>query len=145
MPAVRLISKQARNARKLVETRIKTENAIDSVIFHYGKMHSIACGQSRIPQYNFFGPLYGNPIDRKYLVNAAEQSIESRLNGVAPLDRSEAVQYLLQDFRIRDQALPLADKLFEQSLGVGFVNMRAAYHIHGDIRVDQNHGFLPTP
>jgi hypothetical protein len=30
-------------------------------------------------------------------------------------------------------------------LCTGIVNMRAAHHIHGDIRVGQNHGFLPTP
>src|ERR1700719_4370291 len=108
-------------------------------------MHSIACGQPRIPQHDFFGSLHSNPVNGQYIVNDAELGIESRLNGVAPLDGPEAVQYLLQDFRIRDQALSLADKLFEQSLGVGFVNMRAARQIHGDIQRDQNHWFLPTP
>ena len=65
------------------------------MILHHGKVNSITRGQPRIPQHDFFGPLHCNPVNRQYLVNDAEQGIESRLNGVAPLDRSESVQYLL--------------------------------------------------
>ncbi len=114
------------------------------MMLHHGKMDSITRRQPRVPQYNLFGTLHHYPVNRQDLIDDAKQSVERWLNGVAPLDRYVAVQDLLQDFRIGDEALPLANELFKQSLRVGLVNMRSAHQVHGDIRVDQNHGFVPT-
>src|ERR1700674_1878563 len=113
-------------------------------MFHYGKMDSITRRQTRVPQHNLFGALHCNPINGQDLIDDAKQGIESGLNGVAALNRHVAVQDLLQNLGIRDETLPLANELFKPSLRVGLVNMSSAHKVHGDIRVDQNHGLVPT-
>ena len=115
------------------------------MIFHYSKVDSIARGQPRVPQHNIFGALDRNPIHGQDLIDHAKQGIECRLNGIEPVNRNVAVQDFLQDFRIRYEPLALADQFFKQSLRVSLVKMWSAYQIHGDIRVDQNHGFVPAP
>jgi hypothetical protein len=60
------------------------------------------------------------------------------LDGIAAIYCHVAVQDLLQDFCIRYQALPIADKVFQQPLGVGFVGMGCANKVHRYIRVDEN-------
>jgi len=86
-----------------------------------------------------------NRIHGQHLVGNSEQSVERRLDGVPTIDSDVAVQYLLQDLGIRNQALSIADQLFEQSLRVGLVRMRRANEIHWNVRIDQNHGRVPTP
>jgi len=55
------------------------------------------------------------------------------LDGIAAVDGDIPVQDLLQDLGIRNQALSVADKIFEQSLRVGLVRVRRADQIHWDI------------
>jgi hypothetical protein len=50
-----------------------------------------------------------------------------------------------QDLGTRNQALSVADKIFEQSLRVGLVRVRGADQIHWDIGIDQNEGCIPAP
>jgi len=99
----------AGNSGKLVETCIKTEDSIDSMIFHYSEVDSTARGQPRVPQHNIFGALDRSPIHGQDLIDHATQGIKCRLNGIAPANRNVAVQDFLQDFRIRYQPLALAD------------------------------------
>jgi hypothetical protein len=35
--------------------------------------------------------------------------------------------------------------LFEQSLGVDLVGVSRAHEVHGDVRINQNHGCAPDP
>jgi hypothetical protein len=58
-----------------------------------------------------------------------------RLDGVAAIDGDVAMQDLLQHLSIGDEALPLADQPFEQSLCVALVRVRRTDQIHGDIRI----------
>jgi hypothetical protein len=55
------------------------------------------------------------------------------------------VQDLLENLGVRNQALALADYPFKQSPRIALVGMSSANQIHGDIRVDQNHGCPPVP
>lgn len=44
-----------------------------------------------------------------------------QLDGTAPIDSDVSLQDLLKHLCIRDQALAVADELFEQALRVGFL------------------------
>ena len=115
------------------------------MVFHDGQMHSITRRHMSMTHENFLCALCCGQINGQHLVGNTEQSVERRLDGVPTIDSDVAVQYLLQDLGIRNQALSIANQLFEQSLCVGFVRMRRANQIHWDVRIDQNHGRVPTP
>ena len=115
------------------------------MLFHDGKMHGITRRQLLITQDNLFRTFDYGPIHSQNLVHDAEQSVERGLDGVAAVDCDVAVQDLLENLGVRNQALALADHLFEQPSRIALVGMRSADQIHGDIRVDQNHGCAPVP
>jgi hypothetical protein len=72
------------------------------------------------------------------------ERMHARKDRQSPWLDEHAVQNLLQNLCMCYEPLPLADEPFKQSLRVSTVNVRGAHQIHGDIRVDQNHGFVPT-
>src|SRR6266480_3178058 len=118
---------------------------LDSMVFHDGDMHRIARRQLPIPQDNLFRTLRDGPINSQHLIHDAQQSVERRLDCVAAVDSGVAVQNFLENLGVRYQALALADHLFEQSTRVALVGMRSTNQVHGNIRVDQNHGCAPVP
>ena len=67
-----LILGQAGDAGKLVKPRIKTQDPVDSVLFHHGKMDRISRRQPCVSQYNFFCTLYHIPIDGQDLIDDSE-------------------------------------------------------------------------
>src|SRR6267143_45959 len=138
-------SRQARDSRESIKPRIKAQDSLDSMVFHDGQMHSITRRHFLMPHDNFLCALGCGQINGQHLVGNTEQGVERRLDGVPTIDSDVAVQYLLQDLGIRNQALSIANQLFEQSLRVGLVRMRRANEIHRNVRIDQNHGWVPTP
>jgi hypothetical protein len=94
---------------------------------------------------NFLRAFRRGPINGQHLIGNAEQSVERRLDGIAAVYGDIAMQDFLQDLGIGNQALPVGDQVFEQSLRVGLVRMRCANELHGDIGVDQNQGCVPAP
>lgn len=115
------------------------------MLFHDRQMHSVTRRHLSMAHENLLCALYYSQINGQHLVGNPEQSVERRLDGVPTIDSDVAVQYLLQDLGISNQALPIANQLFEQSLRVGLVRMRCANQIHWNVRIDQNHGRVPTP
>jgi hypothetical protein len=115
------------------------------MVVHDGEMHGITCRQLPIPQDHLFRTLCDGPIHSQHLIHDAEQSVERWLDCVAAVNSNVAVQDLLENLGVRNQALALADYLFEQSSRIALVGMRSANQIHGNIRVDQNHGCVPVP
>jgi hypothetical protein len=83
------------------------------MVFHDGEMHGITRRQLPIPQDNLFCTLCNRPINSQYLIHDAEQSVERWLNCVAAVDGDVAVQDLLENLGVRNQALALGDGLFE--------------------------------
>src|SRR5260221_5627066 len=154
MPSSRLVSgcsprpsrsPEARNSREPVKTRIEAQDSFDSMLLHDRQMQCIASGHLSAPHHNLFRALGCGPADGEHFIGDAEYSVECGLDGIAPVYRHIAVQDLLQDFGIRNQALPVADQIFQQTLRVGLVRMGRANKVHRDIRVDQNQGCMPAP
>jgi len=77
-------------------------------------------------------------IDRQYLVCNPQQSVECRLNCFPTIYRNVAVQDFLEHLSVRNQTLAVADQFFKHPLRVGFVRMRCADQIHGDIAISKN-------
>src|SRR5579859_8026154 len=96
-------------------------------------------------QDNLPGTLGVAPRNVEDLIDNAEQSVECRLDRVPAVDGHVAMQNLLQNFGIGDQALAVIHQLFEPSLGVTLVRVRRSHKIHGDVGIDQNHGCAPDP
>ena len=115
------------------------------MVFHDGEMHGIARRKLPIPQHDLFRTLGDGPIHSQHLVHNAEQSVEGRLDCVAAVNSDVAVQDFLENLGVRNQALSLADHLFEQSPRIALVVMRSANQIHRNIGIDQNHGCAPVP
>ena len=115
------------------------------MLFHDGEMESITHRQPPMSQDNLLGTLGGGPRNVKHLIDDAEQSVERRLDGVPAVEGDVPMQDLLQDLGVSDQALAVIDQLFERSLCVALVGVRRAHEIHGDVRINQNHGCAPDP
>ena len=115
------------------------------MVFHDGQTHSITRRHMSMTHDNFLCALCCGQINGQHLVGNTEQSVERRLDGVPTIDSDVAVQHLFEDLGIRNQALSIANQLFEQSLRIGLVRMRPANQIHWNVRIDQNHGRVPTP
>ncbi len=94
---------------------------------------------------NLLGTFGGGPRDVKHLIDDAQQSVERRLDGVPAVNGDVPMQDLLQDLGVGDEALAIIDQLFEPSLSVALVGVRRAHQIHGNVRIDQNHGCAPDP
>jgi hypothetical protein len=73
-----------------------------------------------------FRALCDGPINSQHLIRDADQSVERGLDCVAAVDSDVAVQDFLENLGVRNQALALADRLFEQSSRVALVGMRSA-------------------
>jgi len=97
----------------------------------------------RCPRTISLATLDGDPRNAKHLIDNPEQSVEGRLDGVPTVDGDVPMQDLLQDLGVGDEALAVTDQLFEQSLCVALVGVRRTHQIHGDVRIDQNHGCAP--
>ena len=52
---------------------------------------------------------------------------------------------LLGTLGVGDEALAVIDQLFEQALRVALVGVRRAHEIHGNVGIDENHGWAPDP
>jgi hypothetical protein len=63
-----------------------------------------------MPHDNFLCALCCGQINGQHLIGDAEQSVERRLDGVPTIDRDIAVQYLLEDLGIRNQALSITNQ-----------------------------------
>ncbi len=96
------------------------------MVFHDAEMDGITRRQPLIPQDNLFRTFDYGPIHSQHLVHDAEQSVERGLDGVAAVDCDVAVQDLLGNLGVRNQALALADHLFEQPSRIALVGMRSA-------------------
>ena len=115
------------------------------MLFHDGDMDRITRRHPSMTQDNLLGTPNGASRDVKHLINDAKQSVERRLDGVPAVDGDVPMQDLLQNLGVGDQALAVIDQLFEPPLRVAFVGVRRAHKIHGDVRIDQNHGCAPDP
>ena len=89
--------------------------------------------QMPIPQHNLFRTLCIGLTHRKYLIDDSEQSVERGLNCIAAIDGDVTVQDLLKYLGVGNQALALADQVFQQLLRVAFVGMSWPDQVHRDI------------
>jgi hypothetical protein len=110
------------------------------MVLHYRQMQGITRGHLPATHYDLFRALGGGPVYGQHLIGNAKQSVECGLDGITPVYSHIAVKDFLQDLRIRNQALAVANQVFQQPLRVGLVWMWRADQIHRDIRVDQNQG-----
>jgi hypothetical protein len=90
---------------------------------HDCKVQRISRRQMPIPQYNLFRTLCIGLTNRNYLIDDSEQSVERGLDCIAAIDGDVPMQDLLKYLGIGNQALALADQLFQQLLRVAFVRM----------------------
>ena len=102
-------------------------------MFHDSEVHRISRRKMPIPQYNLFRTLCIGLTNRKYLIDDSEQSVERGLDCIAAIDGDVPVQDLLKYLGIGNQALALADQLFQQLLRVAFVRMSWPDEVHRDI------------
>jgi hypothetical protein len=86
-----------------------------------------------VPQNNLFRALCVGLANREYLIDDPEQSVEGRLDCISAIDGDVPVQDLLKYLGIGNQALALADQLFQQLLRVAFVRMSRPDQVHRDI------------
>ncbi len=92
---------------------------------------------------NFLSTLGGGPCDVQHLIDDAEESVKRGLNRISAVDGNIPMQDLLQDLGVSYEALAVVDQFFEQPLGVALVRVGRAHKVHGDVRIDQNHGWAP--
>jgi len=134
-------SRQARDSREPIKSFVEGQYSLDAVLFHHCQMYGIACRQSPVPKNNLFGALYYIPVNGENFIDGLEYCVEGRLDIMTAIDSAVTMQNLLQDFRICDQALALAQQLFQHPLRIRFLRSRSAYQVHRDIRVDQDQGW----
>jgi len=115
------------------------------MLFHDSQMNGITRRQSFVSLDNLLGALRRRSSDIKDLIDDSQQGIKRWLDGVPAADRDIAMQNLLQDLSISDEALAIAEKSLKQSLRVTFVGVGRAHQIHGNVRIDQNHLSPPEP
>ena len=137
--------RQPCNTREAVKIRGKAQDLTDSMLFHDSEVDGIACREARMAEDNLLGTLDGGPRDVKHLIDDAQQSVECRLDGISAVNGDVAMQDLLQYLGVGDEALATIDQLLEQALSVALVGVRRAHQIHGDVRIDQNHGCASDP
>jgi hypothetical protein len=126
-------SRQTGHSGKPVKPGIKAQDSLNSMLLHDRQMHRIASGHLPVPHDYLFRAFRCSPINGQHLIGNAKQSVERRLDGIAAVYGDVAMQDFLQDLGIGNQALSVADEIFEQSLRVGLVRMRRAHEIHWDI------------
>ncbi len=89
-------------------------------------MHGITRRQAPISQNNLLGAWDDRLSNRQDLIDHAKQSIECRLNRVAPIDRNITVEDFLQYLRICYQPLTGPNKLFDKPLRIGLMRVGCA-------------------
>ena len=109
------------------------------MLFHDCEMDGITCRQPSVSQNDLFGTLGGGLRNIEHLIDDPKHGIERRLDGVAAVDGDVPMQDLLQDLGVSNEALPVINQLFEQSLCIALVGMRRPHEIHGNVRIDQDH------
>jgi len=115
------------------------------MLLHDRQMHRIPRRYLPVAHHNLFSAFRRAPVNSQYLIGNAQQSVERRLDGIPPIYGDITMQNFLQDFGVGNQALPVANQIFEQPLRVGLVRMRRTNEIHGNIGVDQNQECVPAP
>ena len=105
--------RQPGNTREAVKIRVKTQDLTDSMVFHDREIDSIAGREARMAEDNLLGTFGGGPRDVKHLIDDAQQSVECRLDGVPAVNGDVAMQDLLHDLGVGDEALAIIDQLFE--------------------------------
>jgi len=121
-PATRKL-RQSRDSRKTVEAGVKAQDSFDPVLLHDCEVYGVPRGYVAMSEDDLLGALRGRLIDRQNLIHDAEQSRVGGLNCIPAVDSDVAVQYLLQDLGVGNEALAIAHQPFEQSLGIGFVGV----------------------
>lgn len=86
------------------------------------------------------GSLDIGEVDWQHRVGDPEQDLERRLDGLAPVDRHVAVEYLLEDLRIGDEPLLLDDDPLQELSRSCLVGVIGSDEIHRDVGVDEDHG-----
>jgi hypothetical protein len=115
------------------------------MLFHDGYVQGVACRHLWASHEDIFRAICRRCIYSQHLIDNSQQGVESRLDRVAAIYRDVAMQDFLKHLGVGNQALAIADEFFDQSLRVGFMRMRSADQIHGDVRVDENHECVPVP
>ncbi len=118
---------------------------MDPLDLHDGEVYRVSRREAFLPQYDYLGSLDCRLIHRKYFIDDSQQGIECRLNRIRALNRHIAVKDFLQHFRVGHQPLSTVYQILQPTLGSGFIGMGGAYQIHGNIRVDKDHGCMPDP
>ena len=105
-------------------------------------MNGIARGKSRVTEDNFLRAFDRRAINRKYLIDDAEQGIECRLNRITAVHCDVTMENFLQNLGVGDQSLSFANEFLDPSLCVNLVRMGCSHKIHWNIGIDQNHDSL---
>jgi len=80
--------------------------------FHHCQMDRITRRQSLGSHHNFLGALYCGTINAQYFIGNAQERVECRLDCITAIDCYVAVQYFLENFRICNQPLSVANERF---------------------------------
>jgi hypothetical protein len=56
---LRFLSRQSRDPREAIESRIEGQDSVDAVLLHYGQMYGIARGKTVVSEDDLFGPFNG--------------------------------------------------------------------------------------
>jgi hypothetical protein len=115
------------------------------VELHDRQVYSVSRRQAFATQHDFPGFFDYRSVHWEDFIDDSKQSIERWLNRIRPRDGDITVKDLLQYFGISRQPLSSGHQLFQPSPGIGFMRVSSAHEIHGDVRVDKNHGFTPDP
>jgi hypothetical protein len=109
------------------------------VLFHGGNVDGVTCRQLVPFEDDGLGPLDSRRIHHENLVVEAEQDVEHGLDGIPAIDGHIAMQDLLKDLSVRDQALALDHATLQQTLRFDFVGMGGSNQVHRDIGVHEDH------
>ncbi len=112
------------------------------MMFHHGQVDCIAGRKPIVSEDELFSSFRGGKIHWEYFVHRVEQRVERRLYVATAINGDVAMKNFLQHLRVSDEALPLADQPFQQTLAIGFMGTRRAHQIHRDVGIDQNHDCL---
>lgn len=115
------------------------------MLLHDRQMQGVSGGEPRIAKDDFLGALRGRTFDGINHIGYSEKRVEGRLNGVPAIYGNVAVQNFLKHFRVRDQALTIADKTLQKSLRIRLVWMGRTDQVHRNVGIDQNHSGGPLP
>lgn len=136
---------KAGNSGKTIKSSIEGQYPIDPVLFHDGQMQGLPRRQVLAAKNNFLGALRSNEIHVQHLIDNSEQGVKRRLDRVPAVNGDIAVKNLLQYVGVRNQPLPFADKSFQQLLRIALVTMSRTDEIHWNIRINQDHSWIPLP